>query len=310
MTGAAGPGFPHNKPYIHQAYVADDSGEEDDLVHDVRVSSGRRTPTRRHSVSRGRHRGGVQYIQTGSDRRLHVPLSARPRSRSRRRSSKSPFRAPTAAAADPLTQVREAYLAGHADRDRLLSAQRLSTSRSGVHSADGVDLDYALPRKYHATSSRRPLAHSDTLPSMATAARARVFQQEATLPGVRRMSASEGHHRVDRAQGREFDGGVRYEEEDQRSPLEERFARVRIVNSRTVYDDDMDLEELEERRRRRNSRTQEALARDGQEAILRGIGGEGGRRRASFDNRPFIDVPQGRHESRYDARGDVWRGRH
>ncbi|CAN8096726.1 unnamed protein product [Discula destructiva] len=209
-----------------------------DLDDGYKHDAGRRTSTRRHKVMRPRSQKA--YIQTGSDRRIKVPTSSR-----------GPV------VVEPLlTQLREAYLAGHEDRDRLNSeADRLGTStvryqlprrvsRSEILSE--AERLGTLPGKYQA----RRLSRSDTQNG---GVRANISQEEGVLPRVRRVTESEVGRELNRDRARGFEPGftpklwTHGQDRDQRRSdewdLGHGLAGLRL--------DDMDLDALRERKRQR-----------------------------------------------------------
>lgn len=220
------------------------------------VRNRRRPVTRRHEKA---------YIQTGSERKIEVPRPS-----------------PRAPSADPLTQVREAYLAGHADHERLVSeVNRLDASATKYQPTPRLSRSDAfseaerlnpLPSKYQARRMSRSDTHRGHQP--------KIFQDE-YLPSIRRISTSEVGRALDRERARDFGGDfsprvrndgkdrdLRYDDRD----LEGDFAaRVRIGDELPKYwsspYDDLDLNTFRARQRQR-----EWLARDVHEDILRGMG--------------------------------------
>lgn len=266
MTKANLHNRPH-RPYSGVSHLLVDP--DDDFVRDT----GRRTPTRRHSVTR---RAEKAYIQTGSERRLKVPLS--------------PQR-PSHAAVDPLTQVREAYRLVEEVNKLDAAARKYHPARSETLSvADRLE---SLPSKYRG----RCLSHSDT--QLGGARQAHIFQD-----GFRRMTTSDVGREVNRdrdfaaprGRGLGLDRDLRYDERD----LGDDFARVRLDGRTAQLDqfDDLDVNVFRQRQRRR-----ESLARDTQENIIRGIHKE--RRHVSPDRFPFIAVSQRRSDGRFDGRGGL-----
>lgn len=246
---------------------------------------------RRHSMARD-----TAYIQTGSERKIKVPELSR-----------------RSQAVDSLTQVREAYLAGHADHERLVSeVERLDASArkyqphrrlSRSETFSEADRLKTLPRKYHLRRLSRSNSRSGHWPKIV---------QDNELPQVRRVTTSEVGRELDRERAQDFGGDfsqrlrtgakvrdLRYDE----GGLERDFAaRVRIndgrLNNPCFPYDGGDLDMLRERQRQR-----ESLARNEHENILRGIG-ENGRRQSlrtpEWDL--YVDAPSRSHESRFEGR--------
>lgn len=236
-----------------------------DTVDESVLRDRRRRPiTRRH---------GKAYIQTGSERKIEVPG---PTSRSQ--------------VVDPLTQVREAYLAGHADHERLIS----EVNKTG-----------ASATKYQ---SRR-LSRSDAQGSR----QPKIFQEE-DLPRFRRVSASEVGRELKRERARDFgaeffpgmeNGGMdrdfRYDDRD----LERDFVvRMRLGDEWPDYrSSPYDGQELNTFRERQRQRQREVLARDEHEDILRGIAEDSGRHSSrSPEQNPYVDVPLRSSDGRFEAR--------
>lgn len=262
---------------------------------------------RRHRPVKRRHEKA--YIQTGSDRKIEVPRV-------------SPSRGPIL---DPLAQVREAYLAGHADHERLvlgvIKSDALATkeqssrrsSRSEVYSeADRLD---TLPRKYRT----RLLSRSD----FQGGPRPKIFQNGG-FPRVRRVTTSEVGREIDRDRAQEFNrdfsqrigisvqaaGGrdcldkgrnVRYDDR----VLEDDFvARMRLSDGRPNFLSSryhgVAPQTLRERQRQRQ---EDLFARDDHETILRGIGADDrGPLSQSPERNPFIDVSFRNSESHFEDR--------
>lgn len=209
--------------------------DTDGFVHDARPPV-----TRRHSVTRDK-----AYIQTGSDRKIKVPGLS-----------------PRRPSVDPLTQVREAYLAGHKDHERLaFEVERLNTS-ARKYQPDRLD---TLPSHYR---SRR-LSRSDTL----SGHRPKIFQDE-DVPRIRRMTRSEVGRELNQERARDFDGDFSPRVRNGSSNHASRFhdpyfaARARIDDEYQPSSyDGQDRSTFHERQRQRDS-----LARAQHEEILRGIG--------------------------------------
>lgn len=244
----------------------------DDFVRD------RRRPAKR--------RHGKTYIQTGSERKIEVPGL----------SSRGPV-------GDPLTQVREAYLAGHADHERLVSevnrsgasANKYQPIRPGSRSEAFSETDKleGLPNQYRF----RRLSRSD-------ASRQPLIFQDGDIPRIRRVTASEVGRELNRERerargfGGEFvprvetggmDRGLRYDDRD----LERDFiARMKLDDERPDYRSSRyDSPELTTLRERQRQKQRDLFAKDEHEDILRGIGEYDRRQSSRSPERPsFFDV--------------------
>lgn len=267
-------------------------------VDDVLVRGGRRRPVKR------RHEKA--YIQTGSDRKIEVPRL-------------SPSRGPTV---DALAQVREAYLAGHADHERLVSgviksdalaiqdqSSRQSSRSEAFSSADRLE---TLPRKYRTGLPSRSDIQSGPQP--------RIFQ----FPRIRRVSPSEVGRELNRERAQDFNGdfspgmgisvqatgrrngyGKDHNSQHDTRVLEDEFvARMRLSDERPSFPSSryhvMGTHTLRERQRQRH---EDLFARDDREGFLRGIGvDDRDRLSQSPERNPFIEVPSRSSESHFEDR--------
>lgn len=259
-------------------------------------------PRRRRPIKR-RHEKA--YIQTGSDRKFEVPQL-------------SPSRGPII---DPLTQVREAYLAGHADHERLVSgiiksdvlATRDQSSRRSSQSEVFSEADRleTLPRKYRTGLLSRSDIQSGPHP--------RIFQ----FPRIRRMSASEVGRELNRERAQDFNGqfsprvgisvqatgrngyGKDHNSQHDTRILEDEFvARMRLSDERPRFPSSryhvLGSHTLRDRQRQRQ---EDLFARDDREGLLRGIGvDDRGRRSQSPERNPFMDVPLRNSEGHFEDR--------
>lgn len=266
---------------------------DDGLVREKR----RRPIKRRHEKA---------YIQTGSDRKIEVPRLSSPRG----------------PVIDPLTQVREAYLAGHADHERLVSgiikSDALATrnqsssrsSRSEIFSeAERLD---TLPRKYRTGLLSRSDIQNGPQP--------RILQ----YPQIRRVSPSEVGRELNRERAQDFKAefsprmGISVQATGRRDGyskdhnsqydtrvLEDEFvAHMRVSDARPTFlssrCNDMEPHTLRERQRQRQ---EDLFMRSDREGFLRGIGvDDRGRRPQSPERHPFIDVPSRNSEGHFEDR--------
>lgn len=270
-------------------------------VDDGLVRERRRRPVKR------RHEKA--YIQTGSDRKIEVPRV-------------SPSRGPII---DPLAQVREAYLAGHADHERLvlgvIKSDALATkdqssrrsSRSEVFSeAERLD---TLPRKYRAGLLSRSDVQSGPRP--------KIFQNRG-FPCIRRVSTSEVGREIDRDRAQDFNGdffprmGISVQaaggrgcldkgrnlRDDDRVLEDEFVARMRLSDGQPAFFSSRYHGVAPHTLRERQRQTQEGLfARDDRETILRGIGVDDRGRPSHLPERnSFIDVSLRNSESHFEDR--------
>ncbi|KAJ4392101.1 hypothetical protein N0V93_005723 [Gnomoniopsis smithogilvyi] len=272
-------------------YIAD---PVDDFVRDRR-----RPITRRH---------GKAYIQTGSERKIEVPGLTSP----------GPIN-------DPLTQVREAYLAGHADHERLVlevnrsgaSATKSQPARRLAQSDAFLEGDRlgSLPNKH--TLRFRRLSRSG-----AQGSRQPLIFQDGDLPRMRRVSTSEVGRELDRERARnlgeehspgmehgDMNLGLRYDDRE----LERDFvARMRLGDERPDYQSSRyDGPELNALRERQRQRQRDSFTRGEHKDISRGIGQDSRRQCSRSPERDsYIDlsprISGGRHE---EASGFGLRGR-
>lgn len=246
------------------------------------------------------------YIQTGSDRKIEVPRL-------------SPSRGPMI---DPLIQVREAYLAGHADHERLVSgvikldalatrdqSSRRSSRPEVFSEADRLD---TLPRKYRTGLLSRSDIQSGPQP--------RIFQ----FPRIRRVSPSEVGRELSRERAQGFNGdspprmGIsvqatgrragygkgHYSQHDTRVLEDEFVARMRLSDERPSFlSSRYHVTEPHTLRDRQRQRQEGLFARDDREGLLRGIGiDDRGRLSQSPETNPFIDVPSRNSEGHFEDR--------